>query len=77
MAREYEAELDLYYYRARYYSPRLGRFISSDPLLYIDGPNPYSYVRNNSVNYVDPWGLSSKEVLPDMTIDALNKLLNN
>ncbi|MEW6104217.1 MAG: RHS repeat-associated core domain-containing protein [bacterium] len=32
-AREYEPKLNLYYYRARYYDPSVGRFISTDPIL--------------------------------------------
>ena len=63
-AREYESELDLYYYRSRYYDAKIGKFTSRDPLLYVDGPNVYSYVNNNPVNYVDPWGLSSKGLYP-------------
>ena len=43
------------YYRARYYDPKIGRFISEDPL-WLDGPNRYPYVRNNPTNLVDPDG---------------------
>ncbi|MFC3053157.1 RHS repeat-associated core domain-containing protein [Kordiimonas pumila] len=31
--RRYDAETDLYYYRARYYSPKLGRFLQTDPVM--------------------------------------------
>lgn len=47
----------LVYYRARYYQPELGRFISRDPLGLAAGINPYSYVNNNPANLVDPSGL--------------------
>ena len=48
----------LYYYRARYYSPVLQRFISQDPIGFSGGDlNLYAYVWNNGVNFVDPWGL--------------------
>ena len=42
--REYDTDLQLYYYRARWYSPALGRFMSRDPLGYADGVNIYAYV---------------------------------
>lgn len=47
----------LYFYRARYYSPALGRFISQDPIGLAGGMNVYSYVGNNPVNFIDPLGL--------------------
>jgi len=57
-------ELDptgLYYYRARYYDAALGRFLSNDSITArLDEPleqNPYLYVRNNPVRFVDPLGL--------------------
>ena len=54
--REYEAE-DLYYYRARYYDPELGRFLSEDPLGFGGGDtNLYRYTGGNPVNLTDPSG---------------------
>ncbi len=52
----------LYYYRARYYAPTSGRFISEDPVLFggwFGGRdvNLYSYVENRPLNYFDPAGL--------------------
>jgi RHS repeat-associated protein len=47
----------LYYYRARYYSPEMQRFISEDPIRLKGGINFYSYTRNNPVNWRDPLGL--------------------
>jgi RHS repeat-associated protein len=47
---------DYYYYRARHYSPGLGRFLQSDPLGYASGVNLYSYVGNDPVNQIDPSG---------------------
>jgi RHS repeat-associated protein len=54
---ESDNDTELYYYRARYYRPDLGRFISKDPLGMIDGTNMFVYVQNNPVNRTDPWGL--------------------
>jgi RHS repeat-associated protein len=53
--REWDPETGLYYYRARYYDPRLGIFISEDPAK--DGSSFYAYVNGNPVNAVDPMGL--------------------
>jgi RHS repeat-associated protein len=47
----------LYYMKARYYDPSVGRFISQDPLGFAGGDvNLYGYVRNDPVNLVDPNG---------------------
>jgi RHS repeat-associated protein len=48
----------LYYMRARYYDPSVGRFISEDPLGLGGGDtNPYAYAGNNPINGIDPTGL--------------------
>lgn len=48
----------LYYYRARHYSPTLGRFLQVDPIGYSGGINLYAYVNNDPLNLLDPFGLS-------------------
>jgi RHS repeat-associated protein len=56
--REFDTETGLYYYRARYYDPNAGRFISEDPIGFRgDGPNFYLYVLGNPANWIDPFGL--------------------
>ncbi len=60
--REYDSETGLYYYRARYYDPEAGRFVSKDPIGFNAGDvNLYGYVAENSVNLIDPWGLTKKD----------------
>jgi RHS repeat-associated protein len=58
---EYDAETGNYYAFFRYYSPRLGRFMTADPLGGSTGSpqslNRYSYVANNPASFVDPLGL--------------------
>ena len=54
--RRYDPESELYFYRARYYSPELGRFISRDPKGYVDGPSLYEYVMSKPLTFSDPHG---------------------
>jgi len=61
--RRYDNESGLYYYRARYYSPEIGRFLQVDPVGYQAGLNLYTYVYNNPVMKTDPFGLSDLEVI--------------
>ncbi|WP_431824780.1 RHS repeat-associated core domain-containing protein [Burkholderia sp. F1] len=56
---QYLAPLGLYYYKARMYSPTLGRFLQTDPIGYKDDLNWYAYVGNNPVNLADPGGLAA------------------
>ncbi|MGA1825011.1 MAG: RHS repeat-associated core domain-containing protein [bacterium] len=54
----YDQETGLYYNWHRYYDPVIGRYISSDPIgFWSDDINFYRYVKNNSIKWIDPWGL--------------------
>ncbi len=56
--REWDAEAGLYQYRARWYDPELGRFLSEDPIGLAGGINGYAYAENDPVNHNDPSGLT-------------------
>ena len=56
--REFDPETGIDEYRARYFDPSSGRFLSEDPLKFGAGVNFYSYVKNRPLNYKDPLGLS-------------------
>jgi RHS repeat-associated protein len=63
-SREFDSETGFYFYRARYYDPTTGRFVSEDPIYFKGGGNFYRYVRNDAVNLIyptgkSPWGWAS------------------
>ena len=61
-AREFDTETNLYFYRARYYDPNAGRFLSEDPIGFGGGVNFYSYVLNGPTQLTDPMSLSAQDV---------------
>jgi len=55
---QWDEDVELYNFNARWYDPQTGRFITEDPIR--DGTGWYSYVGNNPMGFVDPTGLMSK-----------------
>jgi RHS repeat-associated protein len=51
--REFDQKSGLYYFRARYYDPRTGRFVSEDPVFHV---NAYAYAANDPINLSDSTG---------------------
>jgi RHS repeat-associated protein len=58
--RDWDPETGLYDYRARKYDPRLGLFLSEDPVQFRDGLSLYTYVLSNPVNLIDPRGWTAE-----------------
>ena len=59
--REYSWKTGLYYFRARWYEPITGRWLSNDPIGITGGFNQYVFVGNNPVNFRDPSGLCKEK----------------
>ena len=71
----YDTEAGTYYLRARYYNPRIGRFVSEDPAR--SGLNWYTYCAGNPITYIDPSGytiyLPGDEKDNDIILEMLQK----
>jgi RHS repeat-associated protein len=67
--REYSAATGLYNFRARWYAPELGRWLSPDPIGFEGGLNLYEFCGNNPVNFRDPGGLDASS-LYDQALNA-------
>ena len=68
--RERDGLTGLYHYRARWYDPQQGRFISEDPIGFEGGLNFYSYAGNNPLSFIDPMGLSITTFLKGLATGA-------
>ena len=66
--RPVDPETGLIYIRHRYYDPDMGRFITPDPLGYVDGPSVYGFGMNSPVSYGDPLGLTSRSDITSGTL---------
>jgi RHS repeat-associated protein len=69
----------LWNYRARYYQPSTGRFLSEDPMRFVDDPSPYFYVNNDPTDYIDmlglwPLGMPGKDKVAGKLPEFLTKL---
>ena len=53
---QFDPDLGLYYLRARYYNPQIGRFLSEDPIGFAGGINKYVYVSDAPMDFDDPFG---------------------
>jgi RHS repeat-associated protein len=71
--RELDPETGMYYYRARYYDPEIGRFLGEDPLGFEAGVNFYTYVSNNPINFNDPMGMEPPQNIPP-DVDVLKNI---
>ena len=56
MGCEFDNESNNYFFRARTYSPLLGRFLQFEPFVNIDGLNNYAFVHNSPITNTDPSG---------------------
>ncbi len=69
--REYFPDLGLYHFRARWYDPVTGRFLSKDPLGIAAGLNLYAFCGGDPVNHLDPYGTSWQSVASSFVVGVV------
>ncbi len=55
----FDTESGLHYNYYRYFDPNIGRYLKTDPVGLNGGINLFSYVHENPITAIDPWGLQS------------------
>ena len=65
----YDEDTKLVHFGYREYDPQIGRWLSKDPLLFSgSNSNLYTYILNNPINLIDPWGLWDPNLFPDPNV---------
>jgi RHS repeat-associated protein len=68
---QFDPFANTYHYKARTYSPAIGRFLQPDPSGFTDGPNLYVYVGNDPLDKIDPTGMQSvRDILDRKRVEA-------
>ena len=85
--REYDYTTQLYHFRARWYDPETGRWLSNDPIGISGGLNLYAFCSNDPVNFVDPIGLATTRIyvigrpepitIVNPELEELRQIINN
>ena len=75
--REYSHATGLYNFRARWYDPVTGRWLSNDPIGISGGLNQYMFCGNNPVNCIDPYGEDFLEEFGDVIAEPMNNASRN